>query len=167
MFITSSWYKLTDEGNETVIVSGVAELLHESLGLLLGELLSKVGQKTEKFILEHGVVLVFVVELEDFNKVVESTLVLGVLAALVHGEDVGLGEHLLSLLGLSSDLGDGLEGGVEVAGAHEVTSIEGINLTVSLEVIDVEGKFNCVDFLLLESKFLKQDMNLCWCHMSK
>merc|ERR1719474_2305240 len=92
------------EGDETVIISGVKEFLHESLGLLLGQLLTKVGEETEKLVLKHSVVLIFVVELKDFNKVVESTLVLGVLASLVHGEDISLGEHLLALLGLSTDL---------------------------------------------------------------
>merc|ERR1711915_941534 len=85
-----------EEGNKTVISSGVKEFLHESLGLFLGQLLTKVGEETEKLVLKHGVVLVFVVELKDFNEVVESTLVLGVLASLVHGEDVSLGEHLLA-----------------------------------------------------------------------
>merc|ERR1712029_194913 len=57
----------------------------------------------------------FVIELQDLNEVMETSLVLGVLAGLVHGEDISLAEHLLSLLGGSSDLGDGLEGGVQVA----------------------------------------------------
>merc|ERR1719499_2261127 len=76
----------------------------------------------------------------------ESTLVLGVLAGFVHGEDVSLGEHLLALLGLSTDLLNSLEGWVEVASTDEVTSIEGINLTISLEVIDIEGEFDVYDF---------------------
>merc|ERR1712107_123912 len=77
-----------------------------------------------------------VVELEDLHKVVESTLILGVLGGLEHGVAVGLGEHLLALLGLSADLGDGLEGGVDVAGSHQIAGVEGVNLTISLEVID-------------------------------
>ena len=146
--------KLTKEGDETIIISRVKEFLHESLGLFLGQLLTKVGEETEKLVLKHGVVLVFVVELKDFNEVVESTLVLGVLASLVHGEDISLGEHLLALLGLSTDLLNSLEGWVEVASTDEVTSIEGINLAISLEVIDIEGEFDGIDFLLLESEFL-------------
>merc|ERR1711928_88721 len=58
------------EGNEAFIVGGVAELIHQVLGLLLGQ---------------------------HLNEVVEATLVLGVLAGLVHGEDIGLGEELLAL----------------------------------------------------------------------
>ena len=102
---------------------------------------------------QHGVVVIFVVELQDLNEVVEASLVLGVLAGLVHGEDLGLGDHLLALLGGASDLGDGLEGGVQVAGADEVAGIEGVNLAVSLEVIDIEGEVDGVDFLLLETEF--------------
>merc|ERR1712203_1302250 len=92
------------EGDEAVIVSGVAQLLHQVLGLLLGQLL---------------------------NEVVEASLVLGVLAVLVHGEDIGLGQELLSLGASTSDLLDGLEGGVQVAGTDEVSGVEGINLAVS------------------------------------
>jgi len=140
------------EGHESFIVLGLAELLHEGLGLLLGQLLAEVGQKTEQLVAQHGVVVVFVVELEDLNEVVESTLVLGLLAGLEHGEAVFLGQHLLALLVLSADLGDGLQGRVEVAGSHEVAGIEGINLAISLEVIDIEGEFDGIDFLFLKTK---------------
>jgi len=144
---------LTNEGHEAFIVGGLAELLHQGLGLLLGQLLSEVGQQSEQLVGKHGVVVVLVVQLQDLNEVVESSLVLGVLAGLVHGEHVGLGQHLLSLLGGASDLGDGLEGGVEVAGTDEVAGVEGIDLAISLEVIDIEGEVDGLDFLLLQTKF--------------
>ena len=146
--------QLTDERHESFIVSGLAELLHQRLGLLLGELLSEVGQQTEQLVGKHGVVVIFVVQLQDLNEVVESSLVLGVLAGLVHGEDLSLGQHLLALLLSSSDLSDGLEGGVEVAGPDEVTSVEGVNLAISLEVIDIKGKLNGINFFFLQPKFL-------------
>ena len=104
---------------------------------------------------KHGVVVILVVKLQDLNKVVETSLVLAVLAGLVHGEDIVLGQHLLSLGLGSSDLSDGLEGGVQVAGSDEVTSVEGINLAISLEVIDIEGEVDGVNLLLLESKILQ------------
>merc|ERR1719508_407101 len=146
---------LLEEGNErheAIIVSWFAKLLHERLGLFLGELLSKVDKKLEQLILKDGVVVIFVIKLKDLNEVVEATLVLGILASLVHGVDLSLGEHLLSLLSLTSDLIDGLEGWVQVAGTDEVTSIEGINIAISLEVIDIKSKFNCVNFLLLKTE---------------
>ena len=91
---------------------------------------------------QHSVIIIFVVQLQDLNKVVEATLVLGVLGSLVGGVALGLGEDLLALLGLTADLGNGLEGGVQVAGTDEITQVESINLTISLEVIDIEGEFN-------------------------
>merc|ERR1719320_439882 len=67
----------------------------------------------------------------------EATLVLGVLACLVHGEDFSLGEGLLSLLGLTSNFLDGSEGWVEVAGTDKISGIEGIN--PSLRTIEEVG----------------------------
>ena len=131
---------LTLEGDEAVIVSGVAQLLHQVLGLLLGQLLTEVHQQLEQLELQDGVVGIFVVQLQDLNEVVEATLVLGVLAGLVHGEDIGLGEELLSLGDSTTDLLDGLQGWVEVAGTDKVANIEGVNLAISLEVIDVKGE---------------------------
>merc|ERR1712038_1368800 len=113
------------EGNEAVIVGGVTELLHQVLGLLLGQ---------------------------DLTEVVEATLVLGVLAGLVHGEDIGLGEELFALGDSTTDLLDGLQGGVQVAGADEVANVEGVDLAVSLEVIDVKGEVDGINLLLLKSK---------------
>merc|ERR1712079_574413 len=76
--LLSSTHSLQEgnEGHEAFIVGGLAELLYQGLGLLLGQLLSEVGQ--------HGVVVVLVVQLQDLNEVVEASLVLGVLAGLVH-----------------------------------------------------------------------------------
>merc|ERR1712045_391394 len=128
------------EGDEAVIVSGVAQLLRQVLGLLLGQLLTEVHQKLEQLVLQDGVVGIFVVQLQDLNEVVEASQVLGVLAGLVHGEDIGLGQELLSLAASTSDLLDGLQGGVQVAGTDEVAGVEGINLAVSLEVVDVKGE---------------------------
>ena len=103
---------------------------------------------------KHGVVVVFVVELEDLNKVVEASLVLGVLAGLVHGEDIGLGEELLALGDSTADLLDGLQGGVQVAGADEVANVEGVDLAVSLEVIDVKGEVD---------GWKASELGRCWC----
>ena len=146
---------LTLEGDEAVIVSGVAQLLHQVLGLLLGQLLTKVHQELEQLELQDGVVGIFVVQLQDLNEVVEATLVLGVLAGLVHGEDIGLGQELLSLGAATSDLLDGLQGGVQVAGTDEVAGVEGVNLAISLEVVDVKGEVDGINLLLLKTKLLE------------
>merc|ERR1712210_140133 len=141
------------EGDEAVIVSGVAQLLHQVLGLLLGQLLTEVDQQLEQLVLQDGVVGIFVVQLQDLNEVVEASLVLGVLAGLVHGEDIGLGQELLSLGDSTTNLLDGLQGGVKVAGTDKVANIEGINLAVSLEVVDVKGEDDDINLLLLKTKF--------------
>jgi len=156
------------ERHKAIIISRVKKLLHESLGLFLGELLTKVGEETEEFILKHSVVLIFVIKLKNFNEVVESTLVLGVFASLVHGEDISLGEHLLSLLRLTSNLLNGLEGWIQVASTDEISGIEGINFAISLEVIDIEGEFdgykqkNSSNYLLIftHRKQIKQNQTL-------
>merc|ERR1712117_900213 len=140
------------EWDEAVIVSGVAQLLHQVLGHLLGQLLTEVHQKLEQLVLQDGVVGIFVVQLQDLNEVMEASLVLGVLAGLVHGEDIGLGQELFSLGDSTTDLLDGLQGWVEVAGTDKVANIEGINLAVSLEVIDVKGEVDGINLLLLKSK---------------
>jgi len=140
------------EGDKTVIILGVAELIHQVLGLLLGQLLTEVGEEKEQLMGQHSVIIIFVVQLQDLNKVVEATLVLGVLGSLVGGVALGLGEDLLALLGLTADLGNGLEGGVQVAGTDEITQVESINLTISLEVIDIEGEFNGVNLFFLKTK---------------
>ena len=134
---------LTDEGHEALVVSGLAELLHQGLGLLLGQLLSEVGQKTEQLVGQHGVVLIFVVELQDLNEVVEASLVFGVLARFVHGEHVGLGEGLLTLFRLSSDLLNGLYGWVQVASPDKVPDIECIDFAISLEVVNIKSEVDC------------------------
>ena len=103
---------LTDEGHEAISIGFITKLLHQGFGLILGQLLSKVGQQAEQLVGQHSVVLVFVIELKDLNEVVKASLVLGVLAGLVHGEHIGLGEGLLALLGGASNLLNGLDGGV-------------------------------------------------------
>jgi len=140
------------EGHVAVVILRFAQLLHQGLGLLLGQLLTEGGQETEQLISNDGVVSIFVIKLQDLNEVVEATLVLGVLTTLVHGEDISLYEELLSLGVSSSNLLDGLQGWVEVAGTDEVSNIEGINLAITLEVVDIKGKINGVNLLLLKSE---------------
>ena len=84
----------------------------------------------------------------------ESTFVLVVFACHEHGVDISQGKHLLSLLCLSSNLCDGPQPWVQIAGAEEVTSIEGINCSISLDVIHIERKFDYINFLLVETVFL-------------
>ena len=104
--------------------------------------LTEVGEKSKELVLEDGAVLVLVIQLQDFNEVVEAAGVLGVLGLLEDGVEVVELDGLLSLLALTAQLSDGLQGGVEVAGAEEVADVEAIDLTVALEVIDLEGELD-------------------------
>ena len=72
----------------------------------------------------------------------EATGVLGVLGFLEESVEVVDLQLLLSLLGLTSQFGDGLEGGVQVAGAQQVADVEAIDLAVTLEVVDLEGELD-------------------------
>ena len=85
----------------------------------------------------------------------KSSLVLGILASFVHWIYFSLGEHLLALFSLSSNFINSLECWVQVASTDQITGIEGINISVSFEIINIKCKLNCINFLLLKTKFLK------------
>ena len=105
-------------------------------------MITEVGQQPEELVFEDGAVLILVVQLQDLDEVVEAAGVLWVLGLLEERVEVIKLEGLLSLLALTSQLGDGLEGWVQVAGAEQVSNVEAINLTVALEVIDLEGELD-------------------------
>ena len=105
-------------------------------------MITEVGQQPEELVFEDGAVLILVVQLQDLDEVVEAAGVLRVLGLLEERVEVIKLKGLLSLLGLTSQLGDGLEGWVQVAGAEQVSNVEAINLTVALEVIDLEGELD-------------------------
>merc|ERR1712189_59796 len=73
------------------------------------------------------------------------------LAALYMGKQSFLLRVFLPF-SLASDLGNGLQGGVKVAGSHQIAGIEGVNLAISLEVIDIEGEVDGINFLFLKTK---------------
>ena len=72
----------------------------------------------------------------------EATGILGVLGFLEDGVELINLQGSLALVALSTELTDGLECGVQVAGTEQVSDVESINLTISLEVIDLKGKLN-------------------------
>jgi len=130
------------EWHETLIVFWLTQLLHQTLGFLLGQLLTEVCQQPEEFVAQDSGVFVFVVELEDFDEVVDATGVLGSLGLGEGGVEVVQLEHLLALLLLAAQLLDGLEGGVQVAGPQQVADVEAIHAAVSLEVIHIKGELD-------------------------
>ena len=104
--------------------------------------LTQVGQQPEEIFAKHGLVGVFVVQLQDLNEIVDATGVLGVLGLFEEGIHVLEDDDLLALLLLTADISNGLHGGVQVAGANEVTNVETVDLAISLEVIDLEGELD-------------------------
>jgi len=152
------------EGSEALSVLGVAQLIHQTLGFFLGELLTQVGQQPEEIFAKHGLVGVFVVQLQDLNEIVDATGVLGVLGLFEEGIHVLEADGLLALLLLTTNLSDGLHGGVQVAGANEVTNVETVDLAISLEVIDLEGELDFFNIPGVDAVFLSYF--LIGCHFS-
>ena len=73
----------------------------------------------------------------------DATGVLGVLGLLEDGVHLVDGDHLLALfLETTAHVVDGVVGGVQVAGADEVTNVESIDFAVTLEVVDLEGELD-------------------------
>jgi len=143
------------ERSETLIVLGVAKLVHQALSFLLGEFLTKIGQQPEEILAEDGFVLVLVVQFQDFNEIVDATGVLGVLGLLEDGVHLIDGDHLLALfLETTAHVVDGVVGGVQVAGADEVTNVEGIDFAVTLEVVDLEGELDFFNIPRVDAVFL-------------
>ena len=131
---------LTFELHEAILILGLAELVHQNLRLLLGQLLSQVGEQLEEVVALDRVVRVLVVQLQDLHEVVEAALGL-VLGGLEDWVERVQGDILLALLlHATVGLGDGRQGGVHVAGTEDVSGVEGVDGAVSLEVIDVEGE---------------------------
>lgn len=143
-----------NKGGESFIVLGVAQLLHQALGLLLGQLLSEIGEEPEEILAEDGLVLVLVVQLEDLNEVMDATGVLGVLGALEDGVHVLKGDHLLALLLHAADLVDGLVGGVQVAGPDEVANVETVDLAITLEVVHLKGELDLFNIPRVDAPLL-------------
>jgi len=152
------------EGSEALSVLGVAQLIHQTLGFFLGELLTQVGQQPEEIFAKHGLVGVFVVQLQDLNEIVDATGVLGVLGLLEEGIHVLEDNGLLALLLLTTNFSNSLHGGVQVAGTNEVTNVETIDLAISLEVIDLEGELDFFNIPGVDAVFLSYF--LIGCHFS-
>ena len=105
--------------------------------------------------MEHGLVVVLVVQLQDFNEIVDATGVLGVLGLFEEGIHILEDDGLLALFLLTSNLDNGLHGGVQVASADEISNVETIDLAISLEVIDLKGELDfCKDLTNNLSKYL-------------
>ena len=72
----------------------------------------------------------------------EATGILGVLGFFEDGVELINLQGSFALVALSSELTNGLEGWVQGAGTKQVSNVETVNLTISLEVINLKGKLN-------------------------
>merc|ERR1711981_1199620 len=95
-----------------------------------------------------------VVQLQDLNEIADATGVLGVLGLFEEGIHVLETDGPLALLLLTADISNGLHGGVQVAGANEVTNVETVDLAISLEVIDLEGELDFFNIPRVDAVFL-------------
>ena len=111
--------------------------------------LTEIGQQSEKLTSKNGTILVFVVQLQDFNEVVDTTLVLGELDLGKDWVKVIDDHDFLALFFHATNFIDGGKGGVKIAGPEEVSDVETIDLAISLEVIHIKG-----EFYLCENKWL-------------
>ena len=103
--------------------------------------LTEIGQQSEKLVSKNGSILVFVVQFQDFNEVVDATSVLGKLDLGKDWVEVIDDHDFLALFLHATNFIDGCKGGVKVAGSQEVSDVEPIDLAVSLEVIHIKGEF--------------------------
>ena len=109
----------------------------------IGFWFTKIGQQSEEILAEDGLVLVLVVQFQDFNEIVDATSILGVLGFLENGIHVIHGNVPLALIFLTTTkVYNGVIGGVQVAGTNEVTNVKGIDFAVTLEVIDLKSELD-------------------------
>merc|ERR1711971_1454126 len=85
------------ERNETLIVSGVAQLLHQVLGLLLGQLLTEVHQQLEQLELQDGIVGILSYSFRISTKSWKPPWSLESLQALYMGNTSGLDRNFSPL----------------------------------------------------------------------
>merc|ERR1711881_511050 len=149
--------KPVEEGavwEETILILGVSQLSQQSHGVLLGDLISQVGQDVLELSQHHGSVLVLVVELAELNVVVVVSGVLRGLEGLVDelGDLVEGGELLLLLL-LAEAHAD-LLGDVETQGVNDIHQVVHVELAFAIPIVDLADLSNSsrvshVEFLLV------------------
>jgi hypothetical protein len=141
-------------GEESILILRVAELGEQLLDILLGDLVTQVGQQVLQLSKHHGAVAVFVVQLEQLNEVVVVTLRLGSGQASVYLGDnvVELGEFLAFLISLA--VGNAhLLGGVEAQGVHDVTEVVQVEFTFAIPVVDVTNLLDSIGISHCERVF--------------
>ena len=104
--------------------------------------LTEIGQQSEELVSKNGSIFVFVVQFQDFNEVMDATLVLGKFDLGENWVKIIDNHDFLTLFFHASNVIDGQKSGVKIAGPQEVSDVETIDLAISLEVIHIKGEFD-------------------------
>jgi len=125
-------------GEESVLILRIGNLSEEFLDLVLGDLISKVGQDVVELSKHHGAIGVLVIKLHQLDVVGIGTLaVRGFDGSLDLGDDlVELGELLALLISLALS-NAGLLGDVEAKSVGDVAEVEEVELALAIPVVDV------------------------------
>jgi len=100
---------------------------------------------------DHGAILVFVVQLEDFHEIFVAAGISVLLNLGVDGEEILEGNHLYLPLLLASDLLNDLQGWVKLEGAKTVSEVEAVDLVIAFEVVDGKGKLYSFEFFTTDT----------------
>jgi len=124
-------------GDETVLVLLGGKLLQHLLGVLLGDLVTKVAQDVLELGQHDGTILVLVVQLAELNVVMVVTSAVGLLDGLLHELDdlIVLAELLASVIGLAVLDGDLLDD-VHAQGVEDIHEVVHVNLAFCVPIID-------------------------------
>jgi len=136
--------------DETIIILWIAALLDEDVDLLSLQLLSEGEEDVLQLPQHHGSVLLFVVQLQTLNKVLEGPGVLGLLHLGVDWVELFKLDELLPLLLCPTKFINHLEGRVEVETPEAVSQVEHIHARLTLEVIDVKGELSSLYVLVVK-----------------
>jgi len=133
-------FKERSIGNTAFIILFVAGLLKDWDNFILLEALTKRAEDVLQLSVHDGAVFGLVVELKDFNEVLEGT---SILVLLDGGEDGQKFVHLYFLL-TSSDIeaqlfNNGI-GWVQVQGSEKISLVNAIDFALALRVEDGEGE---------------------------
>jgi len=132
-------------GEHAVLILRVSQLSQKGHGVLLGDLISQVGQDVLELSQHHGSVLVLVVKLAQLNVVVVGSGALwGLDGGVDESNDIIEGDELLALLLLLAKADADLLGHVEAGGVDNVHQVEHVQLTFAIPVVDVADLLNSV-----------------------
>jgi hypothetical protein len=132
-------------GDETILVLLVSQLLEELLSVLLGDLITQVGQEVVELGQHHGSVLVLVVELAQLDVVVVVSGIIGLLDGLLHeGNDlIKFAEFFASIVSLTI-LDANLLDDIHAKGIEDVHEVVHVQHAFAIPIVDVADPLDFV-----------------------